>query len=426
MEGREVMEPKPHQIEGELFLAASDNAILADEAGNGKTLQAILACRDIGAQYVHVICPASGVEMWKRAVIDKDIALSGAHGHGAAPRWFVESYESATKHGPYTRVIDVLILDEAHYLKGVNSKRTRAIYGAGCDRASGIASQAKRVFLLTGTPVPNNPSELWPHLRALFPQTIISPRTGRPMNYVEFTERYCDGYMGDYGPVITGGKNLAELREKIAPYVLRRKTEGLPPLRFHDLPLTVTQTELSAIGAVAPSIGELTIEDLMELSPHLATMRRLIGTLKVRPLIDWASCWMLANKTCKLVLFAFHRDVIYALAEAFPNSVRAHGGTPLISRQAAIDDFQTNPLCGPFIGQLTSAGTVITLTAAHAMVIVEADWVPGNNEQMVRRIWRIGQKEPCDVYFAAIEGSIDEKIARAYRRKAETIKELLE
>jgi SNF2 family DNA or RNA helicase len=66
------------------------------------------------------------------------------------------------------------------------------------------------------------------------------------------------------------------------------------------------------------------------------------------------------------------------------------------------------------------------LTAAHQVVFIEQDWVPGNNAQAVMRCHRIGQSKPVHVRFFAIAGSLDEKVSRVLRRKAQELTEIFD
>lgn len=416
-----MLNPYSFQHEGAAFLSARDVALLADEPGLGKTVQAILAVNDIGLRLgrvaqVRVVCPASVCESWRRHIAEWATSARTA--------WHVESYDMAAKRDSCRFFADVLILDEAHYLKHRRAKRTMAIYGRKCDRAGGIAHDVPRVFLLTGTPVPNNPSELWPHFRALFPGSIPSKRApGRPMGYFEFEEYFCIVKADRWGHRhIKGGRNLTELRLRLSPHTLRRKKAGvlqdLPPVRVSALPLTVKETDIRQIAREAAGFDENTG------APPEPTLRRITGLAKVKPMADWVRDW-LASGGGKLVLFAHHREVIHGLAEELALScVILTGGHSPDARQEAIDLFQNDPGTKIFIGQLQAAGTGVTLTAASTAVLVESSWVPAENEQAAMRIHRIGQRNACSIRFAHAAGTIDERIQAAAMRKIETIKQL--
>ncbi len=95
---------------------------------------------------------------------------------------------------------------------------------------------------------------------------------------------------------------------------------------------------------------------------HVAELRRLTGLAKVRPVLTQLSDEMDAGLD-KAVLFAHHREVIQGLEEGLHDfgAVSIHGGTPTRKRQHAIDGFQNDPKVRVFIGQLSAAGTAITL-----------------------------------------------------------------
>ena len=75
------------------------------------------------------------------------------------------------------------IADEAHFLKSRDSKRSLTLLP--------ILTSARRVILLTGTPMMNRPSELFNLLKTLRPDIIRS--------FVEYAWRYCDPKERDWG-----------------------------------------------------------------------------------------------------------------------------------------------------------------------------------------------------------------------------------
>jgi SWI/SNF-related matrix-associated actin-dependent regulator 1 of chromatin subfamily A len=413
----------PYQIDGARFLAQKSRALLADEMGLGKSAQAIAACDELKAATVMVVCPASVVENWKREI-----------NRFKKGRWdsIVVSYDRARRLDEDFHNLDVLVLDEAHYLKTRTAKRTKAIFGDKCDGKGGLVERAKHVFCLTGTPTPNNPSELWPMLRAVMPDAITAENS-KPASYWGFVSQYCYTRDNGFGVEIVKGKNLDKLKERIAPFVLRRKKtevlKDLPPITFDELPLTSADalkalkgydTEIARIRQALEKKG---VDGLTEVAAHVASLRRVIGLSKVGLVVDWVGEWLEAGGK-KLVLFAYHRDVIAQLQNAFgPLAVSVTGSTHSEDRQRCVDEFQEGH-ASIFTGQITAAGTGITLTAASDLLFVESSWVPAENEQAAMRIHRIGQKNACLVRFATLAGSLDEDIQRACMRKAADIAKL--
>ncbi len=170
---------KPFQVHGSLFLQSNPHALLADEPGLGKTIQAIAAANYLSLKRVLVVCPASVRLGWRQELKEC----------GATGLWDVISYEQAVKyhsevHYDTLPSYDGLVLDEAHYLKTSDSKRTQAIFGgAGAARMRTLRAR----WALTGTPVLNRPRELWPILKNVSQMRIASraeksTRAARPMS----------------------------------------------------------------------------------------------------------------------------------------------------------------------------------------------------------------------------------------------------
>jgi SWI/SNF-related matrix-associated actin-dependent regulator 1 of chromatin subfamily A len=130
----------------------------------------------------------------------------------------------------------------------------------------------------------------------------------------------------------------------------------------------------------------------------------------------------LLEEQSKVVCFAWHRDVIEKINEAFKNSVVVTGATPLKKRQEYIDRFQADSnCCNLFIGNIMAAGTGITLTASSCVVFAELDWVPGNIAQAEDRCHRVGQSDNVLVQHVVLERSIDAYIAKMLVQKQEVI-----
>lgn len=421
----------PYQAEGSRFLATRKTALLADDPGLGKTIQAIRACDETMALFVLVICPAGVVENWRREI------QKYRTGDWSA---FVTSFDKAMG-ADYERILAkewcVLIIDEAHYLKSLTAKRTRAVYGEDAAMAEGaIASRARQVWILSGTPMPNNPSELYPHLRALHLPAVLSERTGQPWTYHQFMHAYCQVRNTGVGMQISGSRNEAKLNAKLNGFMLRRRKadvlKDLPPLRFSELWLEgdvsgIDFAEAEQVRAVLATEG---VEGLRRLAYDggVAKLRRLTGMAKAAPAAQWINDWLDSTPPeKKIVVFAHHHDVIETLYDRLhTRAVRVSGHIKQRERQIAVDRLQQDPATRCFIGQITAAGVGITLTRASDLLFVESSWVPAENEQAAQRIHRIGQTEPCLVRYATLAGSIDEDIQRACMRKMESIEKVVD
>jgi SNF2 family DNA or RNA helicase len=419
----------PYQDEGAAFLASHKTALLADDPRLGKTIQSIKAADLAQALKVLVICPAGVVTNWKREI--------ARHRRGD---WsaFVTSYEKATG-SDYKRILAqewcVAIIDEAHYAKNLTAKRTKALYGtlarAG-DKA--IVSRALQVWLLTGTPMPNHAGELYPHLRALYPQAITSERTGQPWTYMQFVQRYCLLKSNGFGEQIVGSKNEDVLHAKLAGFMLRRRKKDvlhwLPPTTFEDLYIDGDLSGLPGeeIETARKALAEEGIEGLRRVAANgsVSTLRRLVGMAKVPAMRAWLADWLeSAPADEKIVVFAHHTDVIESLYDGLhksfvriSNTLSGVGGK---ARQIQIDRFRDDPSVRGIICRMSAEGVGISLARASEMVVVEPAWVPATNDQVYERIVDLGKTDPNTVRTAVIAGSIDEDIMAALSRKRSSI-----
>lgn len=414
-------QPFPYQIEGAEFLAGRERALLADEMGIGKTGQAIVAVGMHGFDRVLVICPASLVKNWRRefeAFLDR------------LPRCLeIVSYDKARTDKEFERLSaqgwDCVIIDEAHYCKTHDSKRTIA--------ALTLGQKARHLWLMTGTPMPNNPSELYPIIRALDPDAIINPKTNKPMGRWDFTYRYCHVVENGFGKEIKGGKNLDDLARKMRRFMLRRTKDevlDLPSLFVNNLmidavlprDLKALEEELGPAVVKALELYEAGDDKALDaIKTHVARLRRLIGSIKAPEVARVISDRLEGNEGQPVICFAWHTEVV----ETIRDSLRKRGWRVATivgadsqpARQRAVDDFQAGYLdC--VIGNIQAAGVGITLTASRYEIFAESSWVPADNAQAMMRAHRIGQKHAVNVDFATLANSIDESIEAANARKA--------
>lgn len=411
------MQLYPYQEEGVTWLADRRTGLLADEPGLGKTIQALEAVRTVGAKRATVIAPASVTPVWRQKHREMgcqfDLQAVSYGARGIPPG-------------------DVLILDEAHYLKNQKAQRTRKVYGENC-AMGGVFRDFERTFALSGTPAPNHSGEIWSTARALFP-AALAPHNGLRdvRSYWAFLDRYCRTQDNGFGLQIVGSKNTAELRARLEPYVLRRRKvdvlTDLPPLTVDILPLTAELPEPEAGDAerIARALQSEGVAGLSKIAPHVATLRRYTGLAKVAALLNWVGDW-LGGSEGKIVLFAHHVEVLQALERGLAGHgpvATITGGSTGAQREQAVTRFQEDPKVRVFLGQILAAGTGLTLTAADTLVFAESSWVPAENEQAALRIHRIGQRNACTVYFATVAGSLDERVAAACARKLRDTKEL--
>ncbi len=439
------MEIFPYQALGAQWLASKRLALLADEMGLGKSAQVIIAADQVRAKRVLILCPANARINWEREftrwsngsrtfclIKDKKVRPSPTDS-------VICSYDLAPTL-PDLGAFDLLVLDEAHFLKSHETKRTKAVFGR-----HGLIRRASRTWAISGTPMPNHPGELWP---ILFTFGVTS------LKYGPFVDRYCKYWESQYGRQITGAvpARIPELRELLSKMMLRRKKEEvmkeLPAIHYTDLTVEAGEVDLhvdsSLMRYISPvdrtaelhsrldeerkylamsvdRLGFTTdgMKSLEAMAGSVSTLRKYTGLQKVEPVAEILKEELSSGAYGKIVIFAVHRDVVMGLrarlAEFEP--VTLFGGTQPTKAQKNIDRFQNDPKCRVFIGNIQAAGTAITLTSAHQVIFIEQSWVPGENAQAAMRCHRIGQTKPVFVRFVGLADSIDEKVARVLKRK---------
>ena len=125
----------------------------------------------------------------------------------------------------------------------------------------------------------------------------------------------------------------------------------------------------------------------------------------------------------KVVVFAYHRDIVNALSEALAehNPVVVCGSTTVARRQAAMDTFQKYDRCKVLIGSIDHSGVGLTLTAASRVIFVELDWVPEKMIQAEDQCHRKGQANSVLVQHLVLEGSVDARIAELMVSKQKVV-----
>lgn len=438
-EGCEYM---PFQRAGIAYGMARPSVLLADEPGLGKTIQAIgIINADPSIQRVMVVCPASLRINWKREMdkwLVRPLRVRVAEsGWPIGSEVIICNYDRLEKFQPELKhqYFDLLILDEAHYIKTRKAKRSKmakAIY-------------ARRKVLITGTPIVNRPVELW---------NLIECMGGLGMKFWEYVNRYCNAYKSRFGWDFSGSCHLDELQEQLRiRYMVRRlKKDVLAELpvktwQIIELPANglsgqvqrecefmerkeTTEQALKEARDQAKDAGDeasyrKAVDELSDFAKssfaEMSLIRHETARMKVPYVIEHAK--EILEESEKLVVFAHHHDVVASLAAGLRpyGAVVLSGETSLPNRQAAVDAFQTDPKVRVFIGSIQAAGVGLTLTAASRCVFAELDWTPSSLSQAEDRLHRIGQRDAVQIQHIVVEGSIDAHIAKIVVEKQRVI-----
>jgi SWI/SNF-related matrix-associated actin-dependent regulator of chromatin subfamily A-like protein 1 len=397
-----------YQQEGADFLAGRTRAYLADGMGLGKTVQAAAGAAQADVRRALWVGPASTLanseREWERWGPKGSVLVTASYDRIA--RYPGDYY------GPS---FDLIVIDEAHYCKNPDAKRTKAVLN--------IARLVKHAWLLSGSPVPNNAMELWAPIRVLWPEI---PRALGIDSAQEWLNRFCRYKRTPFGVKVFGIKNGSALRPHLKAIMLRRTLDDvaleLPPLRVDTVLLPRDQAfdaALTAQGFDADAVmATLHEHEGREEPGALPKLRRLLGEAKTPAIIETLKEELESKSVDKIVVLAYHHTVMDMLRDGLKKFgvTGFDGNTPVAKRQGAIDAFTTG-YERVFVGQQSAAGIGINLQAASEVVLVEPAWSPEDNAQALKRIHRIGQTRPCRARIFAFAGSLDEAVMDVCARK---------
>lgn len=433
----------PFQVADLDYGVTCENWLDGDEPGLGKTPTAIVFCNEVRAQSVLVICPASIRLQWQERVFEwstmrqpytAHTIMHGRRGVNEDAEWIIVSYELASMPGIYNSLMkgryDVLILDEAHYLKTPNARRTRTIFGGrtAAGLVTGLSTRAERVVALTGTPLPNRPREAYTLARALdfgsidFLNEHAFGERFNPIDRIKIETKDEEGnerikYITKEGQ----GRRFelqARLRSNFMTRHLKREVMTQLKMPVYDLiriqPGNNDQAMKNALQAERLLDIDVTkLSDDITIMGAIAQVRHDMGVALAPTVAMWCR-QLIDNGEEKLVLFGWHHDVLDIWEREFEHLgvLRVDGRTSATRKKAIIEEYVANPRCHIIIGNLLSLGTGtdgLQRVSNHAL-IGEADWAPGNNIQAFDRLDRGGQTRTVQGDIFVVEGSISEKI----------------
>lgn len=413
--------PAPFQWAAVRYALQARGTFLADEQGLGKTVEALTAIEADGAYPAVVVCPASIKLGWEREtrrwLPHRSVAV--VSGRGATPpaaEITILNYEIVAAHAAALgrRHPRALIVDESHYCKNPQAKRTHAVR-----RLAGMVTDDGLRLALSGTPVLNHPEELIAQLRII-------------------------GAMAQFG---SGARFARQFRGQVSEerlhwhlrrvcFVRRRKAEvlpQLPPKRQVVVPVAVNnQAEYRlAERDVVEWLRAQPFDRLDELEARIAAtlraealarvgiLQRLAARGKLAAALAWIEDFLASGEP--LVVFCRHVEVQAAIRRRFPDALHLVGEDSLAAREAAIAAFQQ--VDGPrlIVCATRVAAQGITLTRASNVAFLELEWTPAMHDQAEDRCHRIGQRDAVTAWYLLAAGTIDEPMAQLIERKRATV-----
>ena len=334
---------------------------------------------------------------------------------------------------------DLIIADESQRIKTHDASQSKAMHRLG--------DQARYKMILSGTPVQNEAIDIFSQYRFLDPAIF-------GLNFYAFRSRYCE--MGGFNrKQIVRYRDLDQLIKKehsIAYRVTKDEALDLPEQTFENRYITMGKKERNLYDQLRRNSyaeladgGKITattvLTKLLRLQQFTggflveddAFKPQLVSRGKLDALADILQDYVIEGKK-KLVVFARFLPEIHEievlcdriLGKAGMKSVAIYGEIKKEERGGIVQQFQTDPVTTVFIGQIDTAGTGITLTAADTCVYYSVNFNFATYDQSKSRIHRIGQRNRCTYIHLVAEDTVDETILQALAKKQDLAKTVVD
>jgi superfamily II DNA or RNA helicase len=386
-----------YQAFGAKFALVQRRVIIGDEMGLGKTIEAIAMMghlNSIGSTHFVVVCPASVLINWIQEVVHRarlePIRVHGADRTHSLRRWVERGGVAVTTYetlrglpAPNDVSPDVLVVDEAHYVKNPATKRAEALRP--------WLDASNRVLFLTGTPMENRIEEFRNLVHYLSPETAA-------------TIDAADGLAG-----------AVSFRKAVAPLYLRRNqadvlTELPQRLEAEDwLQLLDGDFEHYREAVASGNFMAMRRAAYMPADPQRSSkLARLMDIVDESALQGW-----------KVVVFSYFRDVLAIVASMLGDIALPvlTGSVDPARRQELVDEF--SGIDGPsvLVSQIQAGGVGLNMQAASVVILTEPQWKPTIEEQAIGRCHRMGQVRRVHVHRLLARDSVDERMLEILRGK---------
>lgn len=311
--------------------------------------------------------------------------------------------------------ISVIAFDECHKSKEPTSLQSRAM----------INVQAKYMVAMSGTPLMNNPLDLY------FPMKWLGYENH---SFYQFKQHYCK--LGGWGgSQVVGYKNLEEIRAMMDNIMLRRlKTEVL------DLPEKIRKIEYVDMTPKQSKIYKEVYNGVMsDLQKIKFSNNPLSMMIRLRQATGWTGIISdTIQESAKMermielvqeIVASGQKAIIFSNWESMTEVAREKlksynpayitGATKADERMKEVERFQTDDKCKVIIGTIGAMGTGLTLTAAQNVIFLDSPWNMALKAQAEDRAHRIGTKGTVSVITLCCRDTIDERIEELVEKKGQ-------
>jgi SNF2 family DNA or RNA helicase len=431
-----------HQVDAahRALFEMDGKALLADEVGLGKTIEVGMILKEMHYREtddsVLILTPAQLAKQWQGELLEKfgldfvcnyDDEFQGFDAHNR----IIASIDTAKSDRHRATVLardwDVLVMDEAHYVKNEETDRYDLIDKLTYDYA----------FFLTATPIQNELTDLYNIVSLLRPglfgsrdtfhhyfvnnnqETLVNRdelqqrlgqvmiRNRREETDIDFTDRIID--TRTFEP----SEAEKELYEAVTEYVRGAYSQD----SGQKLVLMLLQKEVvSSPAALEETIlkqlneeNELTHRD--ELETILDKIDAIDTVTKQERLFDIVEEVRETVDMGRVIVFtqfrATQRQVLKSLDEQGYTTHAFHGGHSSQEKEDIVDQFREE---GGVLVSTDAMNEGRNLQFCNIMVNYDLPWNPMKVEQRIGRIHRIGQKRKVYVFNMGLKDTIEEYV----------------
>lgn len=412
----------PYQLVAVEFIdRANGRAMVADQMGLGKTAIAIGYAQLKNYKMLAVV-PKSVVPNWAREI--KRFAGKNAviwSGTGRMGRfdaqYHVINYDVVERNLPELQKMgfDLLVCDEATYLKNRRTKRSKALLGYFKERRKYPGLKAKYCLFLTGTPVLNRPVEAF-HLLSYLDKNRFN-------NFYQFTQKY-GGWQG------SEPRNLDDLHHRTKDLVIRRTLQDvkseLPDKQRNDLYVEMTPEDmkeynnhLNQLFRRWRQLGKPTVGEM-------PGIQRFLLTKKIPRAIEMINELLEAGRG--IVVFSVYIDPLKQLKKHFKDdAVLVIGEMNSKDRQQSIDVLREGKAkIGLFSLGAGSMGIDGLQYGIDTVLCLDFWWTPAVHIQAEARVHRAGQKNKVQVFYFICENTMDEYMKELLDKKLSMIEQVVD
>lgn len=357
-----------------------------------------------------------------------------------------EQFDELLENNPMLKYINnrksLIILDEAHNLSNSKSIRYKTIRGLI------IKGKPDSIYAVTGTPITNDPANLYCVLN-LLGDSITSDwdyymkrycaaeefckdkeeRNRWTQKFLEFKKKSTwydltkeekdelKKYLHEHCKFILipkGSSNLEELRDRISHIYLRRTKDSLtlPEKTIHEMYYDLTPSQEDEYNRLWEEYEEekKTLDPEKEINKDLlegAIYRQYLSNEMIPNTIALTDRAIAKGE--KVVIACCYDEELYKLQEHYKDKcVIYNGKLSLRQKEDAISRFTDDDNVMVFIGNIKASSVGITLIASRTLIFNTFSYSDIDNKQMSDRVHRLGQKKPCHIIYQVFKNTYNE------------------